>query len=269
MYNLQFAIMIDLHSHILYDIDDGALTLAESLAMAEVAARDGTHVIAATPHGPGSSACRFYDPAQIRARLAELNAAIADEQIAIQVVAGTEICYDADIVARLKHGQLLTYGQSKAILLELSHNTIPPMLTNAIFNLQVAGYRIVLAHPERIIEVQQNPNVLLPLIERGVLMQITGEALIGGQGAQLRSTAETMLRHGMAHLIASDAHGLHPRRAPKLAAARERAATLIGVEAANALVLTTPTAILHGQPLKLPPPHPVDQHTSRWRRLRG
>jgi protein-tyrosine phosphatase len=260
--------MIDLHSHILYDIDDGALTLAESLAMAELAARDGTLVIAATPHGPGSIACRFYDTALIRARVAELNAAIANEQLPIEVVAGTEICYDAGIVARLKRDELLPYGRSKAILLELS-STIPPTLNNAIFNLQVAGYRIVLAHPERIIDVQQNPNVLLPLIERGVLMQITAEALIGGQGERLRTSAETLLRHGMAHLIATDAHGVPPRRAPRLSAARERAASLIGIEAANALVLTTPTAILHGQPLKLPPPHPIEQRTSRWRKLHG
>jgi len=260
--------MIDLHSHILYDIDDGALTLAESLAMAEIAARDGTRVIAATPHGPGSIACGVYDPGLIRARLAELNTAIANEDIPIEVVAGTEIYYDAGIVARLKRGELLTYGHSKAILLELS-STLPPTLNNAIFNLQVGGYRIVLAHPERIIEVQQNPNVLLPLIERGVLTQITAEALIGGQGERLRTTAETLLRHGMAHLIASDAHGVPPRRAPSLRAARERAASLIGLDATNALVLTTPTAILQGQPLKLPPPRPVEQHTSRWRWPRG
>jgi protein-tyrosine phosphatase len=261
--------MIDLHSHILYDIDDGALTLAESLAMAEIAARDGTRVIAATPHGPGSTACRFYDPALIRARMAELNAAIAHQRIPIEVVAGTEICYDAGIVARLKRDELLTYGHSKAILLELPHNTIPATLNNAIFNLQVGGYRIVLAHPERIIEVQQNPNVLLPLIERGVLTQITAEALIGGQGERLRTTAETLLGHGMARLIASDAHGVPPRRAPSLKAAHERATSLIGIDAANALVLTTPTAILYGQPLKLPPPRPVEQRTSRWRRPRG
>lgn len=261
--------MIDLHSHILFDLDDGALTLAESLAMAEVAANDGTRVIAATPHGPGSIACRAYDPAVIRARLNQLNAAIAAESIPLEVVAGTEICYEAGIVERLRLDRLLPYGQSKSILLELAHNTIPPTLNQAIFNLQVAGYRIVLAHPERIIEVQQNPNMLLPLIERGVLMQITAEALTGGQGERLRTTAEALLTHGMAHLIASDAHGVAPRRPPRLTPARERAAALIGAAAALALVNTTPAAILYGQPLKLAPPRPIEPRTSRWRKLTG
>jgi len=260
--------MIDLHSHILYDMDDGALTLAESLAMARMAAADGVRVVAATPHSPGSSGCRHYDLALIRARLGEINAALAAEQIALELVGGTEICYDSDVVERLKRGELLTYGQSRTILLELSHNTLPPLLENMLFNVQVAGYRVVLAHPERIVEVQQDPNRLLPLIERGVLMQITAAALLGEQGQRLQSAAETLLTHGMAHILASDTHGLPPRRPPLLAAARDRAATLIGEAAATALVDSNPSAVLYGQHFRLAPPRAVTQQHG-WLRRRG
>jgi protein-tyrosine phosphatase len=260
--------MIDLHSHILYDIDDGALTLAESLAMARMAAADGTRVLVATPHGPGSSACRDYNPALIRARVGELNAALAAEQIALEIVVGTEICYDSDVIERLKRSELLTYGHSRSILLELSRNSLPPMLENTLFNIQVAGYRVVLAHPERIVEVQQDPNRLLPLIERGVLMQITAAALLGAQGERLQTTAATLLTHGMAHILASDAHGIPPRRPPFLAAARDRAATLIGQAAATALVTTNPAAVVHGQPLRLAAPRPVIQQHG-WLRRHG
>ena len=256
--------MIDLHSHILYDLDDGALTLPESLAMAQLAAADGVRVIAATPHGPGSTACRAYSPALIRERIGILNAALRNEGLPIEVVGGTEICYSSDVVDRLKRDELLAYGRSRTILLELAHNTIPATLDTALFNLQVAGYRIVLAHPERIIEVQQDPNRLLPLIERGILMQITAEALLGRQGERLRSTAETLVTHGMGHLLASDAHGVPPRRPPTLAAARERAAELIGQPAAVAMVTTTPAAVLQGQQLKIPPPRRVERHHIRW-----
>jgi protein-tyrosine phosphatase len=258
--------MIDLHSHILYDLDDGALTLPESLAIAQMAAEDGVRVISATPHGPGSSACRSYEPALIRERLAALNAALADEGLPIEVVGGTEIYFEAGIVERLRRGGLLPYGSSRAILLELAHNTIPPTFENAVFNLQIAGYRIVLAHPERIVDVQQNPNRLLPLIERGVLMQITAEALTGKQGERIRATAETLVVHGMAHLIASDTHGVPPRRSPRLSAARDRAAELIGPAAAHALVATTPAAVLEDRPISVPPPRAVAQHHSLWRR---
>lgn len=257
--------MIDLHSHILYDMDDGALTIHESLAMAQLAAEDGVRVIAATPHSPGSVACRAYSPALIAERVAALNSALVGEGLPVEVVAGTEIAYDAGIVERLRRGDLVPYGQSRAILLELAHNRLPPSFENAVFALQVAGYRVVLAHPERIVEVQQDPNRLLPLAERGVLMQITAEALTGRQGELIRTTAETLLTHGMAHLIASDTHGVPPRRSPRLAAARERAAALVGQATADALVTTAPAAILHDQPLRLPPPRRVAQHHGRWR----
>jgi protein-tyrosine phosphatase len=258
--------MIDLHSHILFDLDDGARTLGDSLDMARMAAGDGVRTIAATPHSPGSTACRIYDPATIRERLATLNGALAEQGIALEVVTGTEICYSADIVERLRRGELLTYGGSRTILLELAHNTIPPAFENALFNLQVAGYRVLLAHPERIVEVQASPNRLLPLVERGVLMQITAEALLGGQGERLRAAAETLLVHGMAHVLASDAHGLPPRRPPVLTSARDRAAALVGRSAAEALVAGTPAALLTDRPLRLPPPRAVARHHIPWRR---
>ncbi|MEP7188879.1 MAG: CpsB/CapC family capsule biosynthesis tyrosine phosphatase [Roseiflexaceae bacterium] len=260
--------MIDIHSHILYDMDDGALTLAESLAMARMAAADGTRVLVATPHGPGSTACRRYDMALIQARVGEIDAVLVAEQIALELVAGTEICYEADVVERLKRGQLLTYGNTRAILLELSHNSIPPMLENTLFNLQVAGYRVVLAHPERIVEVQQDPNRLLPLIERGVIMQLTAAALLGEQGERLQTAAETLLTHGMAHILASDTHGLPPRRPPLLSAAHKRAASLVGEATATALVTSNPGAVLYGQPLRLAPARPITQQHS-WRRRHG
>jgi protein-tyrosine phosphatase len=260
--------MIDLHCHILHGLDDGPATLDESLAMCRLAVADGVRVIAATPHSPGSVASRQYAPALIHERLREINAALAAERLSLEIVAGTEICYDADMIDQLKRGALLSYGRSRSILVELAHNTIPPMLDLPLFNLQVAGYRVVLAHPERIIEVQQDPNRLLPLIERGVLMQITAEALLGGQGQRLRATAEVLLLHGMAHLLASDAHGLPPRRAPLLTLARARAAAMVGGDAADHLVARTPAAVLHGQPLKLPPPRPVERRHGRLRLYR-
>lgn len=256
--------MIDLHSHILYDVDDGALTLAESLAMAEVAARSGTRVIAATPHSPGSTGCRTYEPALFHERITAINAALAGEGLPIEVVAGTEICFTPGIVERLQRGQLLPYGRSRAILLELVAADIPPTFDTAVFNLQVAGYRVLLAHPERIAEVQRDPGRLVALVQRGVLMQLTADALLGGQGGRLRATAEVLLTHGLAHVLASDAHGVGPRRAPVLAAARERAAELVGAEAASALVQATPAALLYDQPLHLPPPRLIGPPRSRW-----
>ncbi|MEM8533908.1 MAG: CpsB/CapC family capsule biosynthesis tyrosine phosphatase [Chloroflexota bacterium] len=248
--------MIDLHAHILYDLDDGASTLEESLEMARIAVADGIHTIAATPHSPASIASRHYSPALIVQRLDQLRAALQSAGIELHVVQGTEIAYDGGIVEQLRRGDLLTYGSSRAVLLELSSNRIPPTLENALFNLQVAGYRIVLAHPERIVEVQQDPNLLIPLIERGVCMQITASTLIGEQGRHLQHVCETLLSHAMVHIIASDTHSTSSRP-PKLTAAREYAATLIGPAQAETFVTSIPMALLENQPLRLPQPKRV------------
>jgi protein-tyrosine phosphatase len=254
--------MIDLHSHILPDLDDGVATLAEALALGRMAAADGIRTIAATPHSPASTASRRYDPSVIREQVAALNATLAAEAIDLTVIAGTEICYDGDLVERLRSGALLSYGASRAVLLELRYDTLPSAIDQALFALQIAGYRVVLAHPERIAAVQRDPNVLLPLIERGTLMQLTAEALTGQQGQRLQAAAETLLTHGMAHVLASDAHGVPPRRAPILSAARDRAVALLGPSAA-ALVTTTPAAILQDAPLHLGTPRPIVR--PRWR----
>lgn len=256
--------MIDLHSHILFDVDDGAASLPESLAMAEVAARDGTRILAATPHSPGSSACRVYDPALIRERVAQINAALLQEGIPLEVITGSEIYFVSSLAEQLKRGQLLPYGQGHTILLELVSATIPSSLDTVLFNLQLAGYRVLLAHPERIPEVQQNPNRLDTLVERGVLMQLTAEALLGGQGERLRNIAETLLMHNLAHVLASDAHGVRPRRPPLLRAARDRAAEMIGGPAADALVEGTPAALLADKAVRLPAPTPVRPLKRRW-----
>ncbi len=251
--------MIDLHTHILPDLDDGAATLDEALAMARMAADDGIRVMAATPHSLDSIVGERYSVAVVRERAEQLVNALAAARIPLQIVVGTEIHYTADLVKQLASGKVLSYAGTHTILLELPYHGIPSSLEMMIFNLQVAGYRVILAHPERTIEVQRNPAILAPLTKRGVLMQITAEALTGKQGANIQKTTETLIICRMAHILASDSHGLPPRRAPLLAEARNRAANLIGAAEADALVERNPAAILADQLLELPEPQAFTQ----------
>jgi protein-tyrosine phosphatase len=255
--------MIDLHSHILYDVDDGARTLDDSLAIGRTAAASGTTVIAATPHSPSSSASRHYDPALIRERSAEISSLLKAEGIELEIVPGTEICYDGSVVERLRRGQLLTYGTSRTVLVEIYLDSIPQFFDTVLFELQTAGYRVLLAHPERITDIQHDPNRLIPLVERGVLMQLTAEALVGAQGGRIQRLAQTLVSHHMVHIIASDAHGIRIRP-PNLALAYEEAAKIIGSEAAQKLVKDYPAAILADTPIRAPQPIPVKQHFP-WR----
>jgi protein-tyrosine phosphatase len=255
--------MIDLHSHILHGLDDGARTLEESLAMARLAVADGITVIAATPHSPASTACLIYEPAVIRARTSRLVAALAAEQIALQVVVGTEIACEPVMAEKLARGTLLPYAGTRTVLLEPPWGRLPANFATAVFTLQLAGYRVLLAHPERLPDVQDDPNVLVPLVERGVLVQLTAQALTGGQGEYMRELAETLLTHGLVHVLASDAHGPPPRRTPALAYARQRATALVGEAVATALVLDTPRALLDGLAVTPPLPQRVSRRPRR------
>lgn len=257
--------MIDLHTHILHEIDDGATSLEMALAMAKVAVGDGITTIAATPHGLSyTGVSRRYSVALLKTRLDELRAALEYAEIPLEVVAGTELLYDGDLPARLKAGELLPYGSSRAVLMEFPNNVVPATLEQGIFALQLAGYRVLVAHPERIKAVQDDPNLLIPLIERGALMQLTAETLTGGQGRRMQRIAETLLTHGMIHVLASDAHGQHVNRLPLLSAARQRAAELVGEAAAAALVQHTPAAILADSPLDPSPPQRVQPRRWFW-----
>lgn len=254
--------MIDLHSHILYGLDDGAQTLEDALEIGRTAAANGTTVIAATPHSPTSVASRVYDAELIVDRAAEVEEHLRAEGIMLRIVPGTEIAFDPKAVDALRHGLLIPYYHTRTVLLEPTYG-FPAAFDSVVFALQTSGYRVLLAHPERVAEVHEDPNRLVPLIERGVLMQLTAEALTGQQGERMRRLAETLISHNLVHVIASDAHrpGL---RGTALGPARARAASIIGEAAAGALVETNPAAILADQPVPILPAKPLSRFG--WRR---
>ncbi len=256
--------MIDLHSHILPNVDDGARSLADALEMARVALNDGITVMAATPHGR-SVFRNPYSTALVHERAAELCAALAEHDMPLEIVPGTELFCDTDLPERLNAGELLTYGNSRAVLVEFTNNTPFPTVDQMVLALQQADYRVVIAHPERLHVVQKDPNLLIPLIERGALMQLTAGTLTGKQGPMMRRIAEMLLMHGLIQVISTDAHGPHIERMPYLADARDRAAELLDdAAAALALVRDTPAALLNDAPLSPPTPRTV-QDRQRWR----
>jgi protein-tyrosine phosphatase len=258
--------VIDFHVHILPDLDDGPPTLAAALELARLAVADGIHTLVATPHSPTSGQGHRYSVEGVQQRLAALRAALDEQAISLEVLPGSELHYHPALAQHLAAGLVLPCGDGGAVLLECPNSYLPGGLDQLIFDLQIAGYRVVLAHPERIKPVRKDPNLLLPLIERGVLMQLTADALTGKQGHNLQQAAETLLTHGMAHLLASDAHGPPPRRTPHLAAAHDYAARLVGEQAAAALVHDTPAALLHGKapPVLIPPRSIAAPRRRRW-----
>lgn len=242
--------MIDLHSHILHDLDDGPPDLAGALAIAEAAVADGITTMAATPHGRSLvNRTARYSVARLREQLAALQTALRDAGLPLEIVAGTECYGESGLMQQLRGGELLPYGTSRAVLVEFPAQIAQPALEQMVFHLQLAGYRAVIAHPERLRYVHQDPNTLIPLIERGALLQLTADALLGNQGERLARLAETLLTHRLVHVVASDCHGLHVNRMPNLSSARERVAQLLDAAAAEQMTHSIPAAILADRPV--------------------
>jgi protein-tyrosine phosphatase len=249
--------VIDLHTHILPGLDDGARTLDESLAMARTALADGITTLAATPHDTG--VVPDY-PSRVRAQTAQLQAALEEGGLDVRLVPGSELYAVPDLVGRLRAGRALTLGSSRYFLLEFPLTDLPIFAAQLVFEAQVAGFTPIVAHPARTAAIQHDPNQLYELVERGVLAQITSGSLTGAFGPQIQATARILVEHNLAHLIASDAHGTG-YRAPRISEGVRVAERIVGEETAQAMVTTRPQAILSDQPITVAPPR-------RYRRRR-
>lgn len=251
--------VIDLHTHILPSLDDGPAILDESLAMGRIALADGITCLTATPHDTGMA---LGYPDQVKARVAEVRAAFQEEGMELRLVVGSELYSVPDLAVRLRSGQALTLGGSRYILLEFPLTDFPIYADQLVFEIQTAGFTPILAHPARNAAIQDDPNQLYDLVERGVLAQVTSGSLTGVFGSQVQASAKVLVEHRLVHLIASDAHDAD-HRAPQLSEAVEVAAGILGQEAARAMVTTRPQAILSDQPLTVEPPQQV-RRRGRW-----
>lgn len=237
--------MIDLHTHILPGLDDGASDVAEALAMAAQALEDGIEAVVATPHWyPG-----LYDNGRERvlAALQRFQQSLSHAGIPLGVYAGAEWHLDPSLPEAIRQGKVLTLNDgNRYALIELPATFIPPHAEDLLFRIRSEGVRPILAHPERCAPVARKLEILRHWVHSGVLVQITAASLSGRFGRELRRLCERLVREGLVHLIASDSHGVHDRP-PRLREAREAAARIVGEEAARAMVEEVPRRILAGE----------------------
>ncbi|MBL8566237.1 MAG: capsular biosynthesis protein [Hyphomicrobiaceae bacterium] len=244
--------MIDLHSHILPGIDDGARDASVSLEMARAYVAQGVTHVACTPHIlPGL----YHNTGlNIRAAVADLQARIDAEGLPLRLLTGADNHVVPEFVAGLQSGHLLSLADSRYVLVEPPHHVAPPQLDTMFFNVLVAGYVPILTHPERLTWIEHRYSLMQQLAARGVWMQITCGSLSGRFGKRARYWAERMLDEGLVHVLATDAHD-PARRPPDLAEGRQRAARRVGDIEAEHLVSTRPSGILNNtSPFELPPP---------------
>jgi protein-tyrosine phosphatase len=239
--------MIDLHAHILPGIDDGPATMAEALDVLRTAALDGVNVIAATPHVRDDYPTT---PETMERAVAAVRRAVDQEGILIQVVTGGEIALDQLPGLTDEELRRFTLGKNgRYVLVEAPYVGWPLDIGERLFDVQLRGFTPVIGHAERNDEIQSRPERLRPLVEHGILVQVTAASLDGRLGRPSGDAARTLVATGLAHLVASDAHAPDLRRAG-LSDARS---ALRNDRLGRWLVHQVPLAIIKGRDPPRPP----------------
>lgn len=219
--------MFDMHLHILYGIDDGPTTMEESIQLAQALVQEGIHSAIATPHYNDEFLQR--SAAEIQERVSTIQQELVRREIPLRLFTGHEALIKPGLVEDIRCGRLATLNNSRYLLLEFWNSTWLPETDRVIFELQAYGIVPVIAHPERYRAIQQDPNRLAALTKKGILTQLTASSLVGTQGNTTQRTAENLLKKGLIHCIASDAHGIH-KRPPGVVRGLQRAVQLVGRE---------------------------------------
>jgi protein-tyrosine phosphatase len=243
--------MIDLHTHILPGVDDGVKTEDDAVEFARVAQNDGVRTIVATPH------CKegFYVNGReaVLEHVARLSRRLTREGLAVELLPGAEVHLSPELIDRVRDGRAPTLADNgKTLLLELSLTQYPVELENLVFQLKLGGIEPLFAHPERIRYFEDDVTRYEALVDLGVTGQITTGSILGRFGNTAREFSEELLRKGLVHVLASDAHNVRGRP-PLLTEAREAMVPLVGERRANAMVESIPRALLAGEQPEIPP----------------
>ena len=250
--------MIDLHTHILPGIDDGVETMDGAVEFARVAIRDGVKVIVATPHYKEGVWDNHREG--ILGSVAALRDRLVQEQLSVDLRPGSEVHLCPNLVERVKDGRATTLNDNgRTVLLELSLTQYPVELENLVFQMKLAGLQVLFAHPERIRYFQDDIRRYESVVQLGAYGQITTGSVLGTFGSDAQRFTAELLRKGLVHVLASDAHNVRGRP-PILGEAMEASEALVGRPRALSMVTDVPAALIEGRDPEIPP---VERRTRR------
>lgn len=206
--------MIDIHCHILPGLDDGSLSLTESMLMAQSAAGGGTKKIVATPHYFND----FQNPEPItkedvRRAFNELKNFLKMSKSPIELYMGAEQYGISNISALIENDELITINDSRYLLIEFSLDDDIERAKYVISQLDDYGVVPILAHPERYDFIQEEPTKVFWFLQNGCLLQVNKGSITGRFGEDAEGISHWLLRERMAHFVASDSHGPYQRTA--------------------------------------------------------
>jgi len=276
--------MIDLHNHLLPGLDDGAKDIEESVKMCSISYKDGVRTIVATPHTLNGVYLNNRDTILIKVN--ELNSVLKrialDSDLNVpkgpndlneindsmtqlpnnlmtdfKILPGADVHLTEKTVSFLDEGKLMTVGDGKKYLfIEFPYQMIPYRVEEVLFQLMSRGVIPIITHPERNLEIGQRPQRYYEMIKMGCLGQVTAMSLTGEFGQRMRQIGERLLKNGLIHFIASDAHSTNGRP-PILSEGVRAAERIVGEREAWKMVTEYPQAVLEGLKPDVPSPlHP-------------
>jgi protein-tyrosine phosphatase len=235
--------VIDIHSHILPEVDDGPKSWETAEAMCRMAAQDGIEHMVATPHANDRY---FYDREYLAGLLQQLQQRIGDRP---KLSLGCDFHLSLEnMQSALQIPEKYCIGNSRYLLVEFNNFSIPQQIDQWLAQMCERQITPVLTHPERNPILQKTLDRILRWIGLGCTVQITASALTGWWGERTQHTAQLLLKKRAVHFLATDAHDI-ARRPPVLSVARRLVVKDHGEKVANALVEQNPAAVVNGERL--------------------
>jgi len=235
--------VVDIHSHILPEVDDGPKSWDVSIEMCRRAAADGITHMVATPH---ANERYVYDREKFQGIAARLQEQVGNA-LKIGIGCDFHLSYD-NIQDAIVNPKRYVINETRYLLVEFSNYSVPQSTSDSFYHLGAAGMTPVLTHPERNPILRENLQRVVEWAEQGCVVQVTGSALTGFWGERSQRAALWLLERQAVHVLATDAHDLE-KRVPILSTARDAAEQICGEEVAHALVEGNPQAIIDNQPL--------------------
>jgi protein-tyrosine phosphatase len=244
----------DLHLHLIPGVDDGPENDEEAVELARVLVADGVTTVCVTPHFNAWNPERLSTADELGERVGRLRDVLSSADIQLEVLPGAEHFLTPELVSMVESHTAPLLASGPYILVEMPFNNRPLYGDDVMFSLALSGATPVLAHPERYSWVQKDPMSVQPLVDRGIVMQLTAASLQGNYGGRVRKTAETLLSRGLYSLVGSD---LHHSGQPRLLSAMEaQISSLTDHATADRLFRENPLRVTQGEPL-LPAPRAI------------
>ena len=196
--------MIDIHNHLLINVDDGPSSTKETVFLLQQAQSQGITDIICTPHH--HSPAHITPSSVVYEKLSEVKNIIEDNNINITVHPGQEIRINDDIINELDNGEAITLANGKYVLVEFSFTELKEDVEAVFQKLRQMNLTPIIAHPERCQPLVEQRHILKKLINDGAIAQVTAASVCGDLGTELQTIALDMIENGDIHIVSSDAH---------------------------------------------------------------